>query len=378
MMLYPNLLSSTIIGDLKLSNRVIMAPLTRMRAGPGNAPTKLNAEYYGQRASAGLIITEATQISQQGQGYLDTPGIYTDEQEAGWKHVVERVHSRSGLIALQLWHVGRISHSKLQPNNALPVAPSAIPAPAATARIPHEDGFLRVLCDGPRALELEEILGIVNDYRNSAIRAKRAGFDAIEVHAANGYLLNQFLSTNTNQRTDSYGGCLENRARIVLDVVDAVVSVFGAGRVGVRLSPNGIFNDIEDTDAEEMTSYLARGFSERGLAYLHIAEPDWAGGAPLSDEFRKSIRDNFKGALIFCSNYTAAKAEKIISSNIADAVAFGRAFLANPDLPERFRVSSPLNEADSKTFYCGAEIGYTDYPALTKDKGNSELEHKNS
>lgn len=365
---YPTLLSPVQVGELHLPNRVIMAPLTRMRAVVDCVPNPLAAQYYSQRASAGLIVTEATQISPQGQGYLNTPGIYTDQQEAAWKTIVERVHARQGRIALQLWHVGRISHSALQPGRALPVAPSAIPAPSATARIPTEGGFARVLCDGPRALETEEIAGIVDDYRNAAIRAHRAGFDAMEVHAANGYLLNQFLSTNTNVRTDRYGGSLENRARIVLEVVDAVSSVFGAGRVGVRLSPNGIFNDIVDTDAEAMTAYLTQEFSARGLAYLHIAEPDWAGGEPLSDAFRQSIRQHFQGTLIFCSHYTAARAEQLIADGTADAVAFGRSFLANPDLPKRFAQNAPLNTADNATFYGGGAEGYTDYPFLDETK----------
>ncbi len=361
---FPLLLSPVRAGDLQLANRVIMAPLTRMRAVEGGVPSPLAADYYSQRASAGLIVTEATQISQQGQGYLNTPGIYTDEQEAAWTAIVERVHARQGRIALQLWHVGRISHSALQPDGALPVAPSAISAPSATARIQFGNGFARVPCDGPRALETDEIAAIVNDYRSAAVRARGAGFDAIEIHAANGYLLNQFLATNTNHRTDSYGGSLENRARIVLEVIDAVVPVFGAGCIGVRLSPNGIFNDITDTDAEAMTAYLAQEFSRRGLAYLHIAEPDWAGGEPLSDGFRQAIRKHFQGTLIFCSHYTAPRAEQLLAAGTADAVAFGRPFLANPDLPQRFALNAPLNAADNSTFYGGGSAGYTDYPFL--------------
>lgn len=363
-MKYKKLFSPLQSGDLTLKNRIIMAPLTRMRAGEDFSPTELNAEYYAQRASAGLIITEATQISQQGQGYLNTPGIYTDQHEAAWKRVVDGVHANDGKIALQLWHVGRISHSKLQPGETLPVAPSAVPVTESTSRIPKDGGFERVLCDGPRALTLDEIPGIVNDYTNAAIRAKCAGFDAIEIHSGNGYLLNQFLSTNTNHRNDIYGGSLENRARILLEVIDAATAIYGAGRIGVRLTPNGIFNEIQDTDAEEMTEYLARAFSQRGLAYLHIAEPDWAGGEPLTDTFRQEIRKNFTGSLFFCSHYTAERADKLLCEDIADAVAFGRLFLANPDLPERFRLNAPLNEPDSSTFYCGGAEGYTDYPAL--------------
>ena len=369
---YPQLLSSVCVGDLKLPNRVIMAPLTRMRALPGSVPNPLAAEYYSQRASSGLIITEATQISRQGQGYLNTPGICTDKQEAAWKGIVERVHSRQGRIALQLWHVGRISHSALQPGGALPVAPSAIPAPSATARVQAVGGFSRVPCDGPRALEISEIAEIVYDYRQAAVRARRAGFDAIEIHAANGYLLNQFLATNTNHRSDRYGGSLENRARIVLEVLDAVTPVFGPGRIGVRLSPNGIFNDIADTDAEEMTAYLAEAFSLRSLAYLHIAEPDWAGGEPLSDGFRHAIRERFTGTVIFCSNYTPSRAEQLIGTGTADAIAFGRLFLANPDLPKRFLLNAPLNDPDATTYYGGGAVGYTDYPFLS-DGGEHKI-----
>ncbi len=359
---YAKLLSPVRIGSMMLPNRVLMAPLTRMRAGPGYVPSDLASLYYSQRASAGLIITEACQISQQGQGYLNTPGIHTDAQEQGWSKVTRAVHDKGGRISLQLWHVGRISHRNLQPNGAAPVAPSAIAAETATARIPKGDGFERVPCDPPRALEVSEIRSIVTDYLKAAERAKRAGFDAIEVHAANGYLLNQFLSTNTNTRQDEYGGCIANRARLLLDVIDAVTPVFGADRVGVRLSPNGIFNDIRDTDARAMTLYLADAVSQRGLAYIHVAEPDWAGGEPLSDAFRQEIRTVFCGALIFCSNYTAHRAEDLIATGVADAVAFGRLFLANPDLPERFAIDATLNTPNPETFYCGGAEGYTDYP----------------
>jgi len=364
--MYRHLLAPVSAGAVTLPNRVVMAPLTRSRAGqPGDVPTALNAEYYAQRAGAGLIVSEATQISAQGQGYAWTPGIYTDAQEAGWKLVTGAVHDRGGRIAAQLWHVGRISHPLVQPGGAIPVAPSAIVAKGAQAFVVREDGTAgNVPTVLPRALETGEIAGVVADYARAATRADRAGFDMVEVHAANGYLLQQFLSTNSNRRTDRYGGTLENRARIVLEVVDAVAAELGVGRVGVRMSPHFTAHDIADEQAEESALYLGREFSRRGLAYVHIAEPDWAGGPKLSDAFRRALREAFAGTLIFCGGYTAATADALIASGLADAVAFGRLFIANPDLVERFRAGAPLNTPDRATFYGGDAQGYTDYPTL--------------
>lgn len=364
--MYTHLLSPVAVGAVTLPNRVVMAPLTRSRAGqPGDVPTELNATYYAQRAGAGLIVSEATQISQQGQGYAWTPGLYTDAQEAGWARVTEAVHAKGGRIAAQLWHVGRISHPLLQPGGGAPVAPSALVAEGAKCFVVQEDGTpANVPTAMPRALETDEIPGIVADYAKAAARAGRAGFDLVEVHAANGYLLHQFLSTNSNQRTDRYGGSLENRARIVLEAVDAVVAERGADRVGVRLSPHFTAHGIADDEAEASALYLADEFSKRRLAYLHIAEPDWAGGPKLSDDFRAALRAHFTGVLIFCGGYTADRAEALIAAGGADAVAFGRPFIANPDLVERFRRGAALNEPDPSTFYGGAERGYTDYPTL--------------
>ena len=354
------------IGHLTLPNRVLMAPLTRSRASqPGDIPGPLNVEYYAQRASAGLIVSEATQISRQGQGYALTPGIYTDAQEAGWKKVVQAVHAKNGHIALQLWHVGRVSHSLLQENGGAPVAPSALIAKNTQCFVIQHDGKAEnVATETPRALALEEMPGIVAQYRQAAVRGKRAGFDFLELHAANGYLLHQFLSTNTNQRTDAYGGSLENRARLTLEALDAVISVIGAGQVGVRLAPHFAGFDMADTEAEASALYLAKEFSERGVAYLHIAEPDWAGGPDLTEEFRAQLRDAFRGTLIFCGNYHAADADTLVAQGTADAVAFGRLFIANPDLVERFRQDAELNTPDSTTFYGGGAHGYTDYPTL--------------
>ena len=353
------------LGALELPNRILMAPLTRSRASqPGDIPNAMNARYYAQRASAGLIISEATQISRQGQGYAFTPGIYTDAQVQGWKQVTGEVHAAGGRMAMQLWHVGRISHHLLQEGGQPPVAPSAIRSDTGESFVVLPEGPKRVPCDMPRALETHEIAGIVADFTRAAKNALAAGFDMLELHSANGYLLQQFLSTNTNQRTDQYGGSLENRARIVLEAIDAIIAVAGANRVGVRISPHFNRHDIRDEQTEEIHLYLAREFDRRGVAYIHIAEPDWAGGPALSDDFRRQLRAAFSGRLIVCGNYTAESAAARIASGLADAVAFGRPFIANPDLVERFRLGAALNKPDSATFYGGGEHGYTDYPAL--------------
>lgn len=359
------LFTSLKAGDVTLPNRIIMAPLTRSRAGqPGDVPTELNVEYYVQRASAGLIVTEASQISQQGQGYAWTPGIYTDEQEAGWKRVVDAVHAHGGRLSLQLWHVGRVSHHLLQENGQAPVAPSAIRAENTQCFVVQDGVPANVQTDTPRALATEEIPGIVEQYRQAARRARRAGFDLVEIHSANGYLLNQFLSTDSNQRTDQYGGSLENRARLVLEVADAVIAEMGAGRTGIRLSPHFAGHDMKDEQTEAITLYLARELTTRGIAYMHVAEPDWAGGPELTDTFRNQLRDAFGGALIWCGKYDRESARELVASGVADGVAFGRPFIANPDLVERLRVDAPLNKPDRNTFYGGGKEGYTDYPAL--------------
>ncbi|GLR13715.1 alkene reductase [Chitinimonas prasina] len=360
------LLTPHIVGKTTLPNRVWMAPLTRSRAAqPGDLPAELNAIYYSQRANAGLTVTEATQISQQGQGYAWTPGIYTDEQEAGWAQVVNRVHAAGGHISLQLWHVGRISHHLLQADGQAPVAPSAIQAQGAKSFVVLPDGTpSNEPTDLPRALELAELPGIVAAYVAGARRAVRAGFDFVEIHSANGYLLNQFLDARANQRTDQYGGSIENRARFVLEVVDAIVAAIGAEKVGIRLSPNGVFGDMSPIEGEAMAIYLAQQLQQRHLAYLHIAEPDWAGGEALTDTFRQQLRAAFKGTLVFCGSYTAERAEALIQAGTADAVAFGRPYIANPDLVRRFTLGAELNQLDPATLYGGAEQGYTDYPAL--------------
>jgi N-ethylmaleimide reductase len=364
--MYNNLLSPVKAGAIELTNRAIMAPLTRSRAGrPGDVPTDMNVEYYAQRAGAGLIVSEGTQISQQGQGYAWTPGIYTDEQEAGWEKVTAAVHAKGGRIAAQLWHVGRLSHPLLQDDGAAPVAPSAIIAATTKCFVVQPDGTAgNVDTVVPRALGTEEIASVIAQYSQAAARARRAGFDFVEIHAANGYLPHQFLATGTNQRTDAYGGSIENRARFVLEAVDAAIAEMGAARVGVRLSPHFAGHNMVDEEADASTLYVAKELTRRGVAYLHIAEPDWVGGAELTDEFRRQIRAEFSGLLIFCGGYSAAEADALIANGIGDAVGFGRPFLANPDLVERFRAGAELNVPDQTTFYGGDARGYIDYPTL--------------
>ncbi|WP_144821344.1 alkene reductase [Marinobacter piscensis] len=364
-MAHETLLTPVRLGSLTLPNRILMAPLTRSRT-PDSIPGELQQAYYGQRAGAGLIISEATNISPTARGYVYTPGIWTDAQEAGWKRVVDAVHARGGRIALQLWHVGRVSHEMVQPDGQAPVAPSALKGEGAQCFVEFEDGSAgRHETSTPRALETDEIPGIVDDYRQAAIRAKRAGFDMIEVHAANAYLLNQFLATGSNQRTDQYGGSLENRARFPLEALDAVAEVFGPDRTGIRMSPFIEIFGLTDEEPEAMAFYMAEELSRRNIAYLHINEPNWAGGdIKLTDDFRRALRERFKGSLIFCSHYDAQRAERIIDAGIADAVAIGRSYIANPDLVERFRLGAALNEPDPATFYGGKEEGYTDYPFL--------------
>jgi len=332
---------------------------------PGNIPQALNAEYYAQRASAGLIVSEATQISPQGQGYPATPGIYSPEQVAGWKLVTDAVHKKGGRIVLQLWHVGRISHSSLQPGSALPVAPSAIPA-NNSGTYTAEWKSTPILT--PRALETHEIPGIVADYKRGAENAKVAGFDGVEVHGANGYLLDQFLQDGSNHRTDQYGGAIENRARLLLEVIDASVAVWGAGHVGVRLSPYGTFNDMSDSDPVALFTYVLKELSRRKIAYVHLIEPR-SSSAGAQDENLKErpdaaqiFRSAFKGVLISAGGYDRAGAVESVGSGKVDAVAFGRFYISNPDLPERLKAAAPLNNYDRSTFYGGAEKGYTDYP----------------
>lgn len=360
------------LGPLTLPNRFVMAPLTRSRSRqPGNIPGEMNARYYAQRAGAGLIISEATQVSPQGQGYAWTPGIHSREQIDGWRLVTDAVHRAGGRIFMQLWHVGRVSHPALQPGNALPVAPSAIPVSGLAFITDADDHPQMVPFIAPRALGEDELPGISEQYAIGARHAMDAGFDGVEVHGANGYLLDQFLNTSSNQRTDRYGGTVENRSRLLLEVVDAVREVWGDHRVGVRLSPLGTFNDMGMDDPEALFGYLAGCLNVRPLAYLHVVDPAVAGNQDRQTEDPRAapimalIRERFAGPLIVCGGYTRERAEAALQSHHADLVAFGRLYLANPDLPERFRRGAPLNTPDPATFYGGGEAGYTDYPTLT-------------
>ncbi|RNL80345.1 N-ethylmaleimide reductase [Nocardioides marmorisolisilvae] len=351
------------LGDLTLPNRVVMAPLTRMRATPPNdVPNDLMLEYYRQRAGAGLIVSEGTQISPIGKGYMDTPGIYSDEQVAGWRRITDAVHAEGGLMAAQLWHVGRVSHESFH-DGELPVSASALEY-RNRATIKGEDGKpLRANCPTPRALSVEEIAETVEDFRRASANAREAGFDLAEIHGAHGYLVHQFLSAESNHRTDQYGGSLENRLRFAVEVIDAVIEGWEPSRVGIRLSPLGSFNGLEANEIEEILA-LAAVLEERGVGFLHLSEPDWAGGPVLDDDFRRQLRAAFSGVIIGAGNYTPEKAERLLEAGLIDAAAFGRAFLANPDLPERLRTGAELNEPDLSTFYGGGATGYTDYPAL--------------
>ncbi|MBK1721096.1 alkene reductase [Thiocystis violacea] len=348
------------LGDLSLPNRIVMAPLTRSRAGKGDVPTPLMATYYAQRSTAGLIISEASQISPQGKGYIQTPGIYSEAQVAGWQQVTEAVHGHHGRIFIQLWHVGRISHPDLQEGGALPVAPSAI---KAEGQVFTGNGMVDMVT--PRALELDEIPGIVADYRRAAENARAAGFDGVEIHSANGYLLDQFLRDKTNRREDAYGGSVENRARLLLEVTDAVLEVWDKARVGVRLAPLSPANDIEDGDPETLFSYVTRQLSARGIGFLHVVEGVTGGPRETGHPFKLSkLRELFEGTYVGNNAYTRDLALATRESNAADLIAFGKLFIANPDLVERLRRNAPLNAPDEATFYGGDAHGYTDYPFL--------------
>jgi N-ethylmaleimide reductase len=354
----PNLFSPVEVGPLALRNRVVMAPLTRSRAGPENVPNQLNALYYAQRASAGLIISEATQISPEGQGYISTPGIHSAEQIEGWKCVTKAVHVAGGYIVLQLWHVGRISHPSFQPGGAAPVAPSAIrpKGQAFTAK-----GFEPI--PTPRALETAEIPAIAEKYGQAARNALVAGFDGVEVHAANGYLIDQFLRDQTNKRTDRYGGSIANRSRFLMEVVDAVSTAAGAERTGVRISPQNTQNDIADSDPQILFDCVAEQLSEKGLAYLHIIEGDTS-GLPVPPFDYKNLKRLFGGLVIANNGFDKPRANEAIADGRADLIAFGKPFIANPDLVIRLLLDAPLMPVNRETLYGGSEQGYTDYPIL--------------
>jgi N-ethylmaleimide reductase len=354
----PDLFSPVEVGPLALNNRIAMAPLTRSRAGRGNVPTQLNALYYAQRASAGLIIAEATQIVPEGQGYISTPGIHSAEQIEGWKCVTKAVHVAGGRIVLQLWHVGRISHPSFQPGGALPVAPSAI-KPKVQAYTTK--GFEPI--PTPRALETEEIPGLVQQYAQGARNAFAAGFDGVEIHAANGYLIDQFLRDQTNKRSDGYGGSMENRSRFLMEVVDSVTAAVGADRTGVRISPQNGQNDIADSNPQPLFDYVVKQLSGKGLAYLHTIEGD-TGGTPVPPFDYAKLKRLFGGVVIANNGFDKERANQAIAEGRADLVAFGKPFISNPDLVIRLFLDAPLMPANRETFYGGSEQGYTDYPTL--------------
>ena len=355
-----SLFSSYPLGPIILSNRMVMAPMTRCRTGADRVPTDLMAKYYQQRSSAGLIVTEATVISRQGVGYMNTPGIFTPEQIEGWKKITKTVHDAGGKIFLQLWHCGRISHPSFQENGELPVSASAI-APKGSHYTP--EGLKPFVA--PRALELEEISVIVEEYHQAAKNALAANFDGVEVHGANGYLIDQFLRDGTNHRTDQYGGHPEFRSRFLLEVTRAAIDVWGAERVGVRLSPSGTFNDMSDSNPTKTFSYAIGARDRLGIAYVHLIEADKAdlrhGGTEIPTSTFRSL---FKNTLIVCGNYDRERAEKVLAEDGADLVAFGRPFISNPDLPKRLETNAPLNPVNEKNLYIGGERGFTDYPAL--------------
>lgn len=354
-----DLFSAGQLGSISLKNRVVMAPLTRNRAGDGGVPHALNATYYAQRASAGLIVTEATPISAMAHGYPALPGIYNEAQIAGWKLVTDAVHAKDGKIVIQLWHVGRISHPSLLPNHALPVAPSAIKPAGQAFTYEGLQDYVE-----PRALDADELPAIVQDYVHATKCAIAAGFDGVEIHAANGYLLDQFLRDGSNHRTDNYGGSFENRARLLMEVTRAVVDVIGADKTGVRLSPVNPFNDMKDSNPQAMFNFVAESLNQINLAYCHAVEGGIHGGGTADPFDFVAFRKCFKGKYMANLGYDKASGNAAIASGHADCIAFGVPFIANPDLVERFTLDATLNEADSSTFYGGAEKGYTDYPAL--------------
>jgi N-ethylmaleimide reductase len=358
-------------GALSLGHRVVMAPLTRMRSDAGNIPSDLMRDYYTQRVSrGGLIVSEATPVMLEGYGYAGAPGIYDDTQIAGWRKITDAVHAQGGRMVMQLWHVGRQSHVSLQPGGKAPVAPSAI---AAQGHAYGPEG--EVPFSMPRALERDEIPGIIARFGEGAARAKAAGFDGVEIHGANGYLPDQFLQDGTNKRTDDYGGPIENRARFLLEVTQAAIDVWGADRVGVRISPSGSYGSMHDSDPQTTFGYVAQRLDALRIAYLHVVEPRIQGTELIAQSqavAARHLRKIFGGTLIAAGGFDGASAETILATGDADAVAFGRAFIANPDLPERLRLGAPLNPYDRSTFYGGNAHGYTDYPFLGQMRDAAE------
>jgi len=370
-MKHTSLFTQIKLGKHILKNRIVLPPLTRQRSDqPGDIATDLMAKYYQQRASAGLIISEGTQIEPRGKGYSWTPGIYSEKQIEGWKRVNDAVHEKGGVIFAQLWHVGRVSHKALQPNEEAPVAPSAIKAQKVKAFIETESGIGELVDPStPRQLTVNEIKELVELYAQAARNALAAGFDGVEIHCANGYLVNQFISTHSNTREDQYGGSLQNRLRFLREIIEAVAKVTGPERLGVRFTPlftstdqDRIYIGLVEDNPHETYIEAVKVLEEAGIAYVSIAEADWDNAPELPKSFRVALRETFSGKIIYAGRYTPEKGEKLIKTNLADLIAFGRPFIANPDLPERIANGWPMNELDTSTLYGGSEVGYTDYP----------------
>lgn len=366
-MAHDNLFEPIKMGSQTLDNRIIMAPLTRLRAvEPGDVPTALAGEYYAQRAGAGLIITEATQVSFQAKGYAGAPGIHTQDQTTAWKTIVDDVHAKGGKIVVQLWHTGLVSHKSVQPDGEAPISASDVDVGVRTTLRDSDHQAIRVAATPPRAATLAEIEQVISDFAQATKNAQEAGFDGVEIHGAHGYLLHQFWAEHTNQRSDEYGGSRDKRARLMLAVIDACVAAWDADHVGIRISPLGTFNNVEAGYHEDENIWLIGQIDKRGLMYIHLSEPDWAGGTPYSDDFRQRVRDTFGQMIIAAGGYSVEKAERNISKDYIDAVAFGRDYIANPDLAERIRQDAPLNKQHPETFYGGGTEGYTDYPFLNQ------------
>lgn len=373
-MSYASLLSPITIGNMHLPNRVIMAPLTRLRSADmpngtptiGGLPTDLMAEYYAQRATAGMIITEATDISPTAKGYAGAPAIFTPAQIAGWQKIADSVHAKGGRIGIQLWHTGLVSHYSVQPSGQSPISASAVDfGDKVRTSLRDEKGRAsRVTATPTRQASTLEIKQVVDDFAQASRNAIAAGMDFVEIHGAHGYLIHQFLYDSVNQRSDEYGGTLERRMQFLKEILTAVTSAIGSERVGIRISPLGYFNGVK-AGSEEDALEIIKLIDSFNLAYLHISEPDWAGGKPLRREFREKIRHTFHNVIIGSGGYTAEKADGLIRDGLVDAVAFGRSFIANPDLVTRFSKNAPLNTPNPATFYAGDEKGYIDYPTLT-------------
>lgn len=366
-MAHDNLFEPVKMGAQTLKNRIIMAPLTRLRSvEPGDVPTALAGEYYSQRSGAGLIIAEATQVSFQAKGYAGAPGIHTEDQTTAWKTIVDTVHAKGGKIVVQLWHTGLVAHESVQPDGKAPISASDVHVGVRTSLRDSNNQAIRVEATTPRPATISEIQQVIADFGLATKNAREAGFDGVEIHGAHGYLLHQFWAEHTNQRTDEYGGSRENRARLMLAVIDACVDAWDADHVGIRISPLGTFNNVEAGYNENENIWLIEQINQRAIMYLHLSEPDWAGGTPYSDEFRQRVRDAFDQTIIAAGGYTAEKAERNIKSGYIDAVAFGRDYIANPDLAERIREGAALNEQHPESFYGGGTEGYTDYPFLNQ------------